>query len=552
MNFKQSALAITISAFFLPGMVAAATTVTSVDNPSNGDVLTKITTDDINLYVSVAKGYMVTTDNASPAQVKEVRNTAGKVTISDDKSQKYEKAGEGGAFSTIMTLQTADHGDAADRVKLAKDGSTIIVLDAAKTAATKAFNENGVVEITTESDKKVYTFKDTNGVNTRATIKEAEYPKIAQKGSAIVAVKAPIPDTTGAGKIPSTLIFDGKGSAVFDQAKNEWVFKDASDNTLQTLNAAQFIEIKEIKEKTEDGAERSFIIAKKALPEGATAGATPETLVFDSKGSAAFSPTTNVWTFKAIDKTDKGTIVIDAKNNSVTFNEANQQTVAKIEVKDDHILTTVGQSTEKDKLQPITDENKISIYKSKKEDGKVIAIQNKEGSIQFDPDTGSRIFRDAEGGEVDKLKAIKAIAEKGDAFKGAAIQEYARYLAEQSYGASRTYTNTEMEKAKTEVTTGYTRQVDNLGGRVDNLSKKVDDNEKKAKAGIAGAMAMSAIPQRYGYDFSFGMGVATYGGEQSVAAGAYYNISSNTTLSVKASVDTQDDVGGAVGVSFGW
>ncbi|MBA4714403.1 MAG: YadA-like family protein, partial [Citrobacter pasteurii] len=91
-----------------------------------------------------------------------------------------------------------------------------------------------------------------------------------------------------------------------------------------------------------------------------------------------------------------------------------------------------------------------------------------------------------------------------------------------------------------------------LDGRVNNLDNKIDDNDKQAKAGIAGAMAMTAIPQKFGYDFNFGMGAATFGGEQSMAAGAYYNVGKNATLSAKASLDTQHNTGVAVGLSFGF
>ncbi|ECD9611726.1 hypothetical protein FNZ18_20500 [Salmonella enterica subsp. salamae] len=95
-------------------------------------------------------------------------------------------------------------------------------------------------------------------------------------------------------------------------------------------------------------------------------------------------------------------------------------------------------------------------------------------------------------------------------------------------------------------------KISEVNNRVNHLSKKMDDNDRRAKAGIAGAMAMSAIPQRFDYDFNFGMGTATYGGEQALSAGSFYNVTSNTTLSAKVSLDTQHNVGGAVGFTVGW
>ncbi|EAX2693662.1 hypothetical protein AIR89_21620, partial [Salmonella enterica] len=88
--------------------------------------------------------------------------------------------------------------------------------------------------------------------------------------------------------------------------------------------------------------------------------------------------------------------------------------------------------------------------------------------------------------------------------------------------------------------------------RSNSLNSKVDDNRKKASAGIAGAMAMSSIPQNFSYDFNFGMGMANFDGEQAISAGGYYRISERTTVSLKASFDTQNNLGAAAGVSYGW
>ncbi|EAA4447571.1 hypothetical protein DPE66_16350 [Salmonella enterica subsp. enterica] len=95
-------------------------------------------------------------------------------------------------------------------------------------------------------------------------------------------------------------------------------------------------------------------------------------------------------------------------------------------------------------------------------------------------------------------------------------------------------------------------QINTVNGRIDNLDDKVDENRKKASAGIAGAMAMSSIPQNLSYDFNFGMGMANFDSEQAISAGGYYRVNERTIVSVKASFDTQDNLGAAAGVSYGW
>ncbi|EFH3744926.1 YadA-like family protein [Escherichia coli] len=108
---------------------------------------------------------------------------------------------------------------------------------------------------------------------------------------------------------------------------------------------------------------------------------------------------------------------------------------------------------------------------------------------------------------------------------------------------------TTAEKNANSYTDSKTKTVNN---RADHLDSKIDDNRKRASAGIAGAMAMSAIPHNFGYDSNFGMGMANYDSEQAISAGGYYRINDMTTVSLKASYDTKNNIGAATGVSVGW
>lgn len=115
-----------------------------------------------------------------------------------------------------------------------------------------------------------------------------------------------------------------------------------------------------------------------------------------------------------------------------------------------------------------------------------------------------------------------------------------------------TYTDNASKQTLIDANKYTDTQINTMTSRIDNLDDKVDNNRKKASAGIAGAMAMSSIPQRFDYDFTFGMGVANFDSEQAISAGSYYNVNKRTTVSLKVSYDTQSNLGTAAGIAFGW
>ncbi|EJX0634343.1 YadA C-terminal domain-containing protein, partial [Salmonella enterica] len=124
------------------------------------------------------------------------------------------------------------------------------------------------------------------------------------------------------------------------------------------------------------------------------------------------------------------------------------------------------------------------------------------------------------------------------------IQETGTYFTEQSTN----YTDSRFADA-----VNYTdRQIDSVNKRISNLDSKINKNRKQASAGIAGAMAMSTIPQHLSYEFTFGMGMANFDNEQAISAGGYYNLNNRTTVSLKTSLDTQNNLGIAAGLSYGW
>ena len=84
------------------------------------------------------------------------------------------------------------------------------------------------------------------------------------------------------------------------------------------------------------------------------------------------------------------------------------------------------------------------------------------------------------------------------------------------------------------------------------LTKEVDRNKKRAEAGIAGAMAMTAIPYVTSQDYSFGMAMSGYQQQGAVAAGMSFRTSDNSAVRVNTSWDSQHGTGIAAGFAVGW
>ncbi|EBO0017763.1 hypothetical protein DSO52_07790 [Salmonella enterica] len=115
--------------------------------------------------------------------------------------------------------------------------------------------------------------------------------------------------------------------------------------------------------------------------------------------------------------------------------------------------------------------------------------------------------------------------------------------------SANTYTNHRSVQAENNAVARSNAYTDNRFGE---LKHQVDRNEKRANGGIAGAMAMTAIPSVPGHDFSFGMATSGYRGQGAIAAGVKANITQNTTVSLNTAWDSGNGVGVAAGFSVGW
>ncbi|MEF9709358.1 YadA-like family protein, partial [Escherichia coli] len=91
-----------------------------------------------------------------------------------------------------------------------------------------------------------------------------------------------------------------------------------------------------------------------------------------------------------------------------------------------------------------------------------------------------------------------------------------------------------------------------LNKSINHLSERIDQNRKRADAGIAGSMAMTAIPMVSGKDSSFGMAVSGYRDQGAIATGMAFRTSDSSAIKVNASWDSQSGMGVAAGFSLGW
>ncbi len=87
--------------------------------------------------------------------------------------------------------------------------------------------------------------------------------------------------------------------------------------------------------------------------------------------------------------------------------------------------------------------------------------------------------------------------------------------------------------------------------RIDELENRSHQDRRQARAGVAGAMAMTQITPVQGKTFTVGAGVGTYRGEAAVSVGVKYAPKENVVISISGSADTRGGFGAATGVSFG-
>ena len=84
------------------------------------------------------------------------------------------------------------------------------------------------------------------------------------------------------------------------------------------------------------------------------------------------------------------------------------------------------------------------------------------------------------------------------------------------------------------------------------INRQIRKTTRESRAGIAAAMAMGQIYPVQGKHFTVGAAAGTYRGQSAVAVGVRYTPKSNMIISLSGSADTNNGVGAATGVSFGF
>ena len=84
------------------------------------------------------------------------------------------------------------------------------------------------------------------------------------------------------------------------------------------------------------------------------------------------------------------------------------------------------------------------------------------------------------------------------------------------------------------------------------INRQIRKTTRESRAGIAAAMAMGQIYPVQGKRFTVGAAAGTYRGQSAVAVGVRYTPKSNMIISLSGSADTNNGVGAATGVSFGF
>ncbi|HBA6943307.1 TPA: hypothetical protein J1W36_004556 [Escherichia coli] len=223
-------------------------------------------------------------------------------------------------------------------------------------------------------------------------------------------------------------------------------------------------------------------------------------------------------------------------NNSVAIGDSSiadrQNTLSVGNAYTKRQITNVESGTE--------DNDAVNVSQLKKEAGERVA--GDAATL-----TAAKNYSDA--GNKQTLKTANEYSDAGDAKTLQTAKNYSDTGDDRILNSANNYTNTAVKKSNANTlyqANQYTNQ------KFSELRKVVDENRKRSDAGIAGAMAMTAIAPVPYKDYSFGMAAGGYRDQGAIAAGINIRTSENSLMKVNTAWDTQNGGGIAAGFNVGW
>ncbi|WP_338634761.1 ESPR-type extended signal peptide-containing protein [Erwinia persicina] len=200
--------------------------------------------------------------------------------------------------------------------------------------------------------------------------------------------------------------------------------------------------------------------------------------------------------------------------------------------------------------------NDISKLSTDISSGKTGVTQIDGDKIVFNDGGKGTTTLDVGGRNVANIKEGELSKNSKDAVNGSQLFETNTHVEQNT--ANIEINRTDINKNKTDIANNSSKITDlensfsGMNHSFRSLAKEVNKNKKRADAGIAGAMAMTAIPHVYSDDFSFGMSMSGYRDQGALAAGVTVKTSEHTAMKVNSSWDTQNGAGVAAGFAWGW
>ncbi|ERF78554.1 YadA-like family protein [Gallibacterium anatis] len=244
--------------------------------------------------------------------------------------------------------------------------------------------------------------------------------------------------------------------------------------------------------------------------------------------------------------------IVDSTNTTVTKTTANNKTIFTVNVANDAIKSAIQSDLD---TKANVDASNINVTKFAEKlgtgtvsdddtnlvTGKTVytaiqqaAINGADVSNKANRDANNLTAQDVANWQ-EKLGTDKVEANSKQLVTSGAVHSYVRDMNRNTLDQANTYTDMR------------------INGLKQHTDKQIKQLKEETRAGIASAMAMSAIPTISNKRYSVGAGTATFRGESAVAIGLRVKSDKdNAVVSFSASASSNGDIAGAAGFAFGF